>query len=165
LSAAIGFVNYFDGYESLLFQNGLFHSILFDMTSSKFTVLDLQILTYEESIDQDYFNTVLQFIFKTSSFKDIPIHLLNKVLELPENGVYPYRIDNVLFSLKKKRILDESTLNELVLPRLVFEIENLKNNNFQYLHNRKSHPSVFERTNLIIKIFKILFSICKFFLI
>ena len=106
LLATIGFVTYFDGYENILFQNGLFHSILSDMTSPKFdsTPNDLEVLSLEESRDHNFFNAILLFLYKTSSFKEIPVHFLNKVLELPRDNIYPYRIDNVIFSLKKKEL-------------------------------------------------------------
>ena len=157
-------MTFFDGYESILFQNGLFHSILSDLTNPKFEENDLQILTYEESVNQDFFNTILLFLYKTSSFREIPIHFLNKVLELPKNNVYPYRIDNVIFSLKKKRILDETTLNDLVIPRLTYEITNyhINEEELSYLYDKTKKPTKFERTSLIIKLFKILLSICKF---
>lgn len=167
LKCTTGFVHYFDGYESILFQNGLFHSIVSDMTNSKFEENTLQILSHEESINQDFFTTILIFLNKTHSFKEIPMHFLNKVLEIPRNNVYPFRIDNVIFSLKKKRIIDEHTLNELVIPRLIYELKNyhLDSNQLSYLYNSKISPTEFERTNLIIKLFKILFSICINFLI
>lgn len=143
LLATITFVSYFDGYESILFQNGLFHSILSDLTSTKFEENPLEVLSFKESIDQDFFNTILQFLYKTQSFKEIPIHFLNKVLEIPRNGVYPYRIDNVIFSLRKKRTLDENTLNELVIPRLIYELEHFwqeEKNTFyyEYVHQKTS---------------------------
>jgi hypothetical protein len=70
-------------------------------------------------------------------------------------------------TLKKKRIIDEHTLNELVIPRLIYELKNyhLNSNQLSYLYNSKINPTEFERTNLIIKLFKILFSICINFLI
>ena len=164
LNCTTGFVHYFDGYESILFQNGLFHSIVSDMTNSKFEENQLQILTFEESINQDFFNTILIFLNKTHSFKEIPMHFLNKVLEIPKSNVYPFRIDNVIFSLKKKRIIDENTLNELVIPRLIYELKNyhIDSNLMSYLYDQEVKPTLFERTNLILKLFKILFSICKF---
>ncbi len=232
LLATITFVSYFDGYESILFQNGLFHSILSDLTSTKLEESPLEVLSFSESIEQNFFNTILQFLYKTQSFKEIPIHFLNKVLEIPKNGIYPYRIDNVIFSLRKKRTLDENTLNELVIPRLIYELENfweeekntfyyeylfhksneeiekyfehsknfdrrednkqkiveycinnssefnkeqietLKINLFNYENSDraysyvnykhlKKNPTIFERTNLIIKLFKIIFSIFR----
>ena len=84
LLATIGFVTYLDGYENILFQNGLFHSVLSDLTAPKFNnnISELEVLTYEQTLDQDFFNTVLIFLFRTSSFKEIPVHFLNKVLEL-----------------------------------------------------------------------------------
>ena len=160
------FVHYFDGYESILFQNGLFHSIVSDMTNSKFEENQLQILSFEESVNQDFFTAILIFLNKTHSFKEIPMHFLNKVLEIPRDNVYPFRIDNVIFSLKKKRIIDENTLNELVIPRLIFELKNFKvdENRLSYLYDKNLKPTLFERTNLIIKLFKILFSICMIML-
>ena len=63
LIATIGFVTYFDGYESILFQNGFFHSILSDLTINKLSDEKgaLEVLTYEESIDQDFFNNICIF--------------------------------------------------------------------------------------------------------
>jgi hypothetical protein len=161
LLSTIGFVNYFDGYESILFQNGLFHAILSDLTANKFERTELQVLSYEEAIDQDFFNAVLQFVHKTSSFKEIPVHFLNKTLELPRDNIYPYRIDNVIFSLKKKRTLDEITLNELIIPRLIYELNNfwVSEDELKYLNEKDRKPTNYERTNLIHKIFKILYSI------
>jgi hypothetical protein len=163
ISCMTGFVHYFDGYESILFQNGMFHSIVSDMTNSKFEENQLQILSYEESVNQDFFTAILIFLNKTHSFKEIPMHFLNKVLEIPRDNVYPFRIDNVIFSLKKKRIIDENTLNELVIPRLIYELKtySIDNNLLSYLYDKNVKPTLFERTNLIIKLFKILFSICK----
>jgi len=163
ISCMTGFVHYFDGYESILFQNGMFHSIVSDMTNSKFEENQLQILSYEESVNQDFFTAILIFLNKTHSFKEIPMHFLNKVLEIPRDYVYPFRIDNVIFSLKKKRIIDENTLNELVIPRLIYELKTYRidNNLLSYLYDKNVKPTLFERTNLIIKLFKILFSICK----
>ncbi len=163
ISCMTGFVHYFDGYESILFQNGMFHSIVSDMTNSKFEENQLQILSYEESVNQDFFTAILIFLNKTHSFKEIPMHFLNKVLEIPRDYVYPFRIDNVIFSLKKKRIIDENTLNELVIPRLIYELKTYRidNNLLSYLYDNNVKPTLFERTNLIIKLFKILFSICK----
>jgi hypothetical protein len=163
ISCMTGFVHYFDGYESILFQNGMFHSIVSDMTNSKFEENQLQILSYEESVNQDFFTAILIFLNKTHSFKEIPMHFLNKVLEIPRDYVYPFRIDNVIFSLKKKRIIDENTLNELVIPRLIYELKtySIDNNLLSYLYDNNVKPTLFERTNLIIKLFKILFSICK----
>lgn len=163
ISCMTGFVHYFDGYESILFQNGMFHSIVSDMTNSKFEENQLQILSFEESVNQDFFTAILIFLNKTHSFKEIPMHFLNKVLEIPRDYVYPFRIDNVIFSLKKKRIIDENTLNELVIPRLIYELKtySIDNNLLSYLYDKNVKPTLFERTNLIIKLFKILFSICK----
>ena len=227
LLATVTFISYFDGYENILFQNGLFHSILSDLTSLKLEKSSLEILSFQESIDQDFFNTILQFLYKTQSFKEIPIHFLNKVLEIPKKGIYPYRIDNVIFSLRKKRTLDENTLNELVIPRLIYEMDNFwdedqnlfyyeyvyhrinstnidignlnlqeefENNKFTEenklskftneqlelfqinllnkdnkdrvhskvcIENIKRTPTLFERSNLIIKLFKIIFSIFR----
>lgn len=163
ISCMTGFVHYFDGYESILFQNGMFHSIVSDMTNSKFEENQLQILCYEESVNQDFFTAILIFLNKTHSFKEIPMHFLNKVLEIPRDYVYPFRIDNVIFSLKKKRIIDENTLNELVIPRLIYELKTycVDNSLLSYLYDKNVKPTLFERTNLIIKLFKILFSICK----
>ncbi len=46
LLATITFVSYFDGYESILFQNGLFHSILSDLTSTKLEESPLEVLSF-----------------------------------------------------------------------------------------------------------------------
>jgi hypothetical protein len=170
LMATIGFVTYFDGYENILFQNGLFHSILSDLTSSKFNsnINELEVLTYEDTVNQDFFNTILVFLYRTSSFKEIPVHFLNKVLELPKNNVYPYRLDNVVLSLKKKRTFEENILDELVIPRLIYELNNfwIDPAELSYLENQytktsenKRYPTIFERSVLIQKLFKILYVI------
>ena len=161
LSSCISFMNNLDGYESILFQNGLFHSILSDLTHQNDN--NLEVLSYEESINQEFFKSILEFLYKSSSFKEIPVHFLNKVLEVPsKDHVYPFRIDNVIFSLKKKKILDENTLNDLILPRLLYELDNIyvDSSLITYSTDKTYHsPTIFERTNLISKLFKILFKI------
>ena len=161
LNSCISFMNNLDGYESILFQNGLFHSILSDLTHQNEN--NFEVLNYEESINQNFFNSVVVFLYKTSSFKEIPVYFLNKVLEVPKNNIYPYRIDNVIYSLKKKRIIDEPTLNGLILPRLKYELNNIfiSEKDLSYLDkNINFHPpSILERTTLISKLFKILYKI------
>lgn len=99
----INFINSNPGYESILFQNGLFHSILSDLTHQNGN--NLEILSIEDSNNQSFLNIVLTFLFSTTSFKDMPIHFLNNILEVPKNNVYPYRLDNVVYSLKKKKYM------------------------------------------------------------
>lgn len=162
LKSMTGFVHYFDGYENILFQNGLFHSIISDLTSPKFEEQQLEVLSFEESVNQDFFMAILIFLNKTHSFKEIPMHLFNRVLEIPRNNIYSFRIDNVIFALKKKRILEGSALNDLAIPRLVYELKNyqIDTSQLSYLYDSNIKPTVYERTNLIIKLFKILFYIC-----
>ena len=164
LLSCVDFMNNLGGYENILFQNGLFHSILSDLTHQNDPYLE--VLSYEDSIDQDFFNTVLVFLYKSSSFKEIPVHFLNKVLETPVNGVYPFRIDNTIFSLKKNRVMDENRLNELIMPRLLYELENIfvESDKLSYanIQRDKYHPpTIFERTYLISKLLKILLKVIE----
>ena len=113
----------FDGYDNILFQNGLFHSFLNDLTHQNGN--DMEVLTEKDSNNQEFLNIVLNFVFNFSIFKEIPLNFLSKILEIPKNNIYPYRIDNVIFSLKKKKVFDENIINQLIIPRLIYEIENL----------------------------------------
>ena len=123
LNYCINFINSNPGYESILFQNGLFHSILSDLTHQNGNNYD--ILSSEDSNNQSFLYIVLKFLFSTSSFKDMPIHFLNNILEVPKNNIYSYRLDNVVYSLKKKITSDENEINNYLLPRLKYELENI----------------------------------------
>ena len=46
----------------------------------------------------------LSFIFTKTSFKDMPMHLINNILEVQKDNIYLYRLDNVIYLLKKKKI-------------------------------------------------------------
>lgn len=101
LNYCISFINSNGGYENILFQNGFFHSVLSDLTHQNDN--NLEILSIEDSRNQNFLKIVLTFLFNTSSFKDMPIHFLNNILEVPKDNIYPYRLDNVIYSLKKKK--------------------------------------------------------------
>ena len=99
LKSGIIFMITFDGYDNILFQNGLFHSFLNDLTHQNGN--DMEVLTLKDSNNQEFLNIILDFVFNFSIFKEIPLNFLSKILEIPKNNVYPYRIDNVIYSLKK----------------------------------------------------------------
>ena len=99
LENCIIFNNNLSGYESILFQNGFFHSILGDLTHQN---KENELLSYNDSLNQNFFKSVLNFLYKISTFKENPVYFLNNVIEVPKNNVYLYRIDNVIYSLKKK---------------------------------------------------------------
>ena len=103
-------------------------------------------------------------LFSTTSFKDMPIHFLNNILEVPKNNVYPYRIDNVIFALKKRKIFDENTVKNIVIPRLIYELENIEKDSKELKYNfnidNYSHNiTTNERNILIDRLFKILLKI------
>ena len=89
----------FDGYDNILFQNGLFHLYLNDLTHQNGT--EMEILTIEQGYNQEFLNIILNFAFNFI-FKEIPQNIFSRILELPKNKIYPYRIDNVIFALKKR---------------------------------------------------------------
>ena len=168
LNYCINFIITNPGYESILFQNGLFHSILSDCTHQNGN--NLEILSIEDSHNQHFLNKVLNFLFSTSSFKDMPIHFLNNILEVPKDNIYPYRLDNVIYSLKKKKVFDENAIYNYLLPRLIYEIEhlNVPDSEVKYAYNDNDsslkepiYPNIFGRTGLISKIFRILVKIAQ----
>ena len=163
LKAGIIFMTTFDGYDNILFQNGLFHSFLNDLTHQNGN--DMEVLTLKDSNNQEFLNIILDFVFNFSIFKEIPTNFLSKILEIPKNNVYPYRIDNVLFSLKKKKVFDENTLNQYVIPRLKYELEhlNIPSKELKYLFvNSNSHEiTIKERNNLIDRLYKVLLKIIQ----
>ena len=165
LHYCISFINSNGGYENILFQNGFFHSVLSDLTHQNDN--NLEILSLEDSRNQNFLKIVLTFLFNTSSFKDMPIHFLNNILEVPKDNIYPYRLDNVVYSLKKKKVYDENVINNYLLPRLVYELEHITvpDSEIKYSFvdtSEKSHnPTTNERCILISKIFKILIKIAK----
>ena len=139
LNSGITFMVTFDGYDNILFQNGLFHSFLNDLTHQNGN--DMEVLTLKDSNNQEFLNVILNFVFNFSIFKEIPLNFLSKILELPKNNIYPYRIDIVIFSLKKKKIFDENILNQLIIPRLIYELENITVpcNEIKYLFSDSSN--------------------------
>ena len=163
LKAGVTFMITFDGYENILFQNGLFHSFLNDLTHQNGN--DMEVLTEKDSNNQEFLNIVLNFVFNFSIFKEIPLNFLSKILETPKNNVYPYRIDNVIFSLKKKKIFDENIINQWIIPRLIYELEYLTvpSSELKYLFNdSKTHEiSINERNNLIDRLYRILIRIIQ----
>ena len=165
LNYCITFIISNPGYESILFQNGLFHSILSDLTHQNGN--NLEILSIEDSNNQNFLKIVLTFLFSTTSFKDMPIHFLNNILEVPKDNIYPYRLDNVIYSLKKKKFFDENVINNFLLPRLIYELEHITipDNEIKYSfidNSEKRHnPTTYERIVLISKIFKILVKIAQ----
>ena len=161
----INFINSNGGYESILFQNGFFHSILSDLTHQNDN--NLEILSIEDSNNQKFLKIVLTFLFSTTSFKDMPLHFLNNILEVPKNNIYPYRLDNVVYSLKKKRVFDENVINNYFLPRLIYELDHIDvpddEVKYSFVDNteEKSNPSTIQRCFLISKILKILIKIAQ----
>ena len=165
LNYCINFINSNGGYENILFQNGFFHSVLSDLTHQNDN--NLEILSLEDSRNQNFLKIVLNFLFNTSSFKDMPIHFLNNILEVPKDNIYPYRLDNVIYSLKKKKVYDENVINNYLLPRLVYELEHITVSDTEIKYSfiddseKRHSPTTNERCTLISKIFKILIKIAK----
>ena len=163
LKCGITFMITFDGYDNILFQNGLFHSFLNDLTHQNGN--DMEVLTLKDSNNQEFLNIILNFVFNFSIFKEIPLNFLSKILEIPKNNVYPYRIDNAIFSLKKKKIFDENILNQIIIPRIIYELENINipSNELKYSFNdNNSHViTINERNNLIDRLFRILIRIIQ----
>ena len=174
LNYCINFIASNPGYESILFQNGLFHSILSDLTHQNGNNLEilsiednLEILSIEDSNNQSFLKIVLSFLFSPSSIKDMPLYFLNNILQIPQNNIYPYRLDNVVYSLKKKKIYDENVINNYLIPRLIYELEHITvpdtEVKYSFIDNteKKHNPTTNERTILISKIFKILVKIIQ----
>ena len=163
LKSGITFMTTFDGYDNILFQNGLFHSFLNDLTHQNGN--DMEVLTLKDSNNQEFLNIILDFVFNFSIFKEIPLNFLSKILEIPKNNVYPYRIDNVIYSLKKKKIFDENILNQLIIPRLQYELEHLTipSNELKYLFydNNTHNITINERNILIDRLYRILIKIIQ----
>ena len=163
LKSGITFMTTFDGYDNILFQNGLFHSFLNDLTHQNGN--DMEVLTLKDSNNQEFLNIILDFVFNFSIFKEIPLNFLSKILELPKNNVYPYRIDNVIYSLKKKKIFDENILNQIIIPRLQYELEHLTipSNELKYSFNDNNthNITINERNILIDRLYKILIKILQ----
>ena len=133
LNAGIYFMTTFDGYDNILFQNGLFHSFLNDLTHQNGN--EREALSEKESGNQEFLNIILNFVFNFKIFKEIPINFLSKILEVPKNNIYPYRIDNVIFALKKRKVFDENTVKNIVIPRLTYELENIGINSNELKYN------------------------------
>ena len=165
LNYCISFINSNGGYENILFQNGFFHSVLSDLTHQNDN--NLEILSLEDSRNQNFLKVVLTFLFNTSSFKDMPFHFLNNILEVPKDNIYPYRLDNVVYSLKKKKVYDENVINNYLLPRLIYELEHITIPDIEIKYSfvdtseKRHSPTKNERCILISKIFKILIKIAK----
>ena len=162
LNSGIYFMTTFDGYDNILFQNGLFHSFLNDLTHQNGN--ELEVLTKKESENQEFLNIILNFVFNFKIFKEIPINFLSKILEVPKNKIYPYRIDNVIFSLKKRKIFDENTVKNIVIPRLIYELENINisSNELKYNFNNDNNThniTINERNILIDRLYKVLLKI------
>ena len=163
LKSGITFMITFDGYDNILFQNGLFHSFLNDLTHQNGN--DMEVLTLKDSNNQEFLNIILNFVFNFSIFKEIPLNFLSKILELPKNNIYPYRLDNVIYSLKKKKLFDENIINQIIMPRLIYELEhiNVPSNELKYLftdHNTHN-ITINERNILIDRLYKILLRIIQ----
>jgi hypothetical protein len=162
LNAGIYFMTTFDGYDNILFQNGLFHSFLNDLTHQNGN--ELEVLTNKESGNQEFLNVILNFVFNFKIFKEIPINFLSKILEVPKNKIYPYRLDNVIFALKKRKIFDENTVKNIVIPRLIYELENIGINSselkYDFIMDNNTHSiTINERNILIDRLYKILLKI------
>ena len=164
LKAGVTFMVTFDGYDNILFQNGLFHSFLNDLTHQNGN--DMEVLTLKDSNNQEFLNIILNFVFNFSIFKEIPLNFLSKILEIPKNNIYPYRIDNVIFSLKKKKVFDENIINQLIVPRLIYELEHITIpcSELKYLFsdsNNTHNITINDKNNLIDRLYKILLKILQ----
>ena len=161
LNAGIYFMTTFDGYDNILFQNGLFHLYLNDLTHQNGT--EMEILTIEQGYNQEFLNIILNFVFNFI-FKEIPQNIFSRILELPKNKIYPYRIDNVVFALKKRKEFDENIIKNIILPRIVYEIDNIEIESNELKYNFKEENKIItinQRNNLIDKLFRVLIKIIK----
>ena len=61
LNSGIYFMKTFDGYDNILFQNGLFHSFLNDLTYQNGN--EMEVLTLKEGANQEFLNIILNFVF------------------------------------------------------------------------------------------------------
>ena len=83
LNGGIYFMEIFDGYDNILFQNGLFHSFLNDLTHQNEN--EMEVLTLEQGNNQEFLNVILNFVFNFKLFKEIPQNFLTKILEIPKD--------------------------------------------------------------------------------
>ena len=97
----------------------------------------------------------------------MPLYFLNNILQIPQNNIYPYLLDNVIYSLKKKEIYDKNEINNYLIPRLIYELEHITvpdtEVKYSFIDNTedKHNPTTNERTILISEIFKILIRIIE----
>ena len=161
LTCGTYFMVTFDGYDNILFKNGLFHSFLNDLTHQNGK--EKEVLTIEQKDEQEFLNIILNFVFNFKIFKEIPQHLLSKILEVPNNKIYPYRIDNIVFALKKRKVFDEKIIKNIILPRLTYELDNLEipSEELKYGFNKDYTITINQRNNLIDKLFRVLVKIVK----
>ena len=161
LNSCTYFMVTFEGYDNILFQNGLFNSFLNDLTHQNGN--EMEVLTIEQEKEQEFLNIILNFVFNFKIFKEIPQNLLAKILEVPNNKIYPYRIDNVVFALKKRKAFDEKIIKNILLPRLIYELENLEipSDELKYKYNNDIKITINQRNNLIDKLFRVLIKIVK----
>ena len=161
LKAGIFFTGIYDGYDNILFQNGLFHSFLNDLTHQNEN--EMEILTENQRNNQEFLNVVLNFVFNFKIFKEIPQNFFVKILEVPKSKIYPYRIDNVIFALKKRKKFDENLVKNIIIPRLIYELENIEipSNELKYDFNKEEKITMNQRNLLIDSLFLVLIKIIK----
>ena len=161
LNAGIFFMTVYDGYDNILFQNGLFHSFLNDLTHQNGN--ELEALTEGQGRSQEFLNVILNFVFNFKIFKEIPQNFFVKILEVPKNKIYPYRIDNIIFAIKKRKIFDENLVKNVVIPRLIYELENIEipSDELKYNFNEEEKITINQRNLLIDRLFLLLIKIIK----
>ena len=163
----IGFLNHYlnlsnlnNGYGYILFQNGLFQSVLFDMAHQNDN--NLSILTKEESLNQILFKYIIECYIQ--KMKILPKSIQESLLEPPKNNIYLYSLDNVLFYLDMNIQNDENIIYQVLIPRIIYELEHLNSpeSENKYIFNKEidkemEFPNIIARVKLINKIFNILY--------
>ena len=163
----IGFLNHYlnlsnlnNGYGFILFQNGLFQSVLFDMAHQNDN--NLSILTKEESLNQILFKYIIECYIQ--KMKILPKSIQESLLEPPKNNIYLYSLDNVLFYLDMNIQNDENIIYQVLIPRIIYELEHLNSpeSENKYIFNKEidkemEFPNIIARVKLINKIFNILY--------
>ena len=161
LKSGIYFMVVYDGYDNILFENGLFHSFLNDLTHQNEN--EMEVLTEKEGNDQEFLNVILKFVFNFKIFKEIPQNFFVKILEQPKDKIYPYLINNVVFALKKRKIFDENLVKNIIMPRLIYELENIEipSDELKYNFNTEEKITINQRNLLIDRLFLVLIKIFK----
>ena len=149
-----------NGYEYILFQNGLFQNLLGEMTHQKDNSLTL--LTKEESYNQKFLNLLLICYKKYS--KDIPMIFQESILLSNKDNIYLYNPFNVLYCLNINTEYNDHLFNQILIPRLLCELENLKipEVKFKYIYlkedeNNYEYPLLIDRIDIINTILRTLY--------